>query len=138
RSPGFEFAVTNARFGNVVQNKYLRRMTIHEGNGCRKMTLKDQDVVDEAVLLEQRNTRVKVRPLHEVIIRFILNHMAEALQFLRVLQALDNRTELRAGNRRPTHDSTNKVKFIGEAQQPIGLLKSLPCLNSDAAMNSGI
>ena len=135
-SPGFEFTVTNARFGNMVQNEYLRRMAIYEGDGCRKVTLKDENIVDEAELLEQRNTRVKVRPLHEVIVRFILNHVAEPLQFFRLLQALNNRGELRAGNGRPTHDSTNKVKVVGEAQQPRCLLKGLPCLDGDAAMNS--
>ena len=77
-APGFEYAVANAGFGDVIQDEDLGWMAVHEGNSGGQLTLEDQNVVDEAVAFEERDTRVEIRAQQEGIVGFVLNNMAEA------------------------------------------------------------
>ena len=77
-APWFEHAVANAGLGEVIQDEDLGGMAVHEENGCGQLTLKDQNVVDEAVTLEKRDTGVEIRAEEEGIVGFVLNNMAQA------------------------------------------------------------
>src|SRR5580704_11856092 len=52
-------------------------------------------------------------------------------------KAVEDLRKLGTGDGRPADDTANHWKFVSEVQEGLCLFQRLPCLNGDAALDSG-
>ena len=56
-APRHHRRLANARLGDMIDDKTLLGMTVHELDRVRQMAVENQNVVGQPVLIEQRNAR---------------------------------------------------------------------------------
>ena len=86
---------------------------------CRKMPLENEDVVAEAEFLERRNSAIEVRPQHEVVVRLVLEDVANGFQFRPARQSLQLAAQPGGTKRNPPHHAMDEVIDLGQFEQPL-------------------
>src|SRR5262249_21274999 len=72
--PWLQYAFTNPRLSDVIQNEFLIRMRIDKSDRLRKMPLVDQNVVNQPCLLNPADTEIEILALQKTV-RLCLNDM---------------------------------------------------------------
>ena len=97
----------------------------------------DHDVVHDFCVFEFADTTIECVIQNELVIRLILDEVAQPLQLFVLLQIGQHLCKLRSGDRRPAHDSLHPGGVtgfvVGQAQEPAGFFKGLAGLHRDCA-----
>ena len=123
-----------AGLGDVVEHEGLVRKLGDEFDGDGQVLRKQQQVVGQTELPQLRDAATEFRQQHEVVIRFVVDDVADAdeLRVLRVfLQLL---AEFRRAQVHPAHDALDEVVLVGQFQQPLRLFDHLARLHGDGAV----
>ena len=99
--------------GDVVDDERLLGMLINKFHSLREMSLKDEDIVYEPVIIKFCDTTVELGAKDLTVFRLILHHMADGLELTVLDEALEMATHVFIRQRNPTHHSSDKIALIG-------------------------
>ena len=100
---------SNARFGDMIENKNLIWMPIYKLDRLGKMLFKDQDVISEIEVSKLSNAAIEIVSQHKLVIRLIVNRMSYSFHFRESSDSFEFGRSAGNGERRPSDDSANQV-----------------------------
>jgi hypothetical protein len=118
----------------VIDYEDLAWMTVDELDRLRKMTLNNQDVINEPKALKLLDSLVEIHTQYKLIVRLIMDH---TFQVSMLTNSLKHRVQGGLSERNPGNNAVDEIVRIRKLQQPFGFRHRLPSLNSNRVIDSG-
>ena len=134
---GFAFAGFDFWLAEMIQHENLIGMAVDESSRRRTIAARKSRRSNARLnSLRSETPRLKSSRDHQLLIGFILEHVAHAAQFGIRPIALQVLLHAFGSQRHPSHDPANKLVFVGDAQQPVRLFQRLPGLHGNHAVHA--
>lgn len=135
---GREAALPNRGLTHVVENEGLLGKLGHELGCERPVPREQQEVVGQVELAEPGYGRAEVRPKEELVVRLVVDDVAEPDELRVAGESGVVVPNARRAQVHPAHHSFDVGVPVGQLQQPLGLLDHLARLHGDRAVEAAL
>ena len=128
--------VSDAGLRDVIDDKYLTGMPVNEGQRLRQMAVKDQDVVDESVFLQQADAAIEIVAEHVIRIGLVMQDMPHGFEAGITCIAFQTGIDIGAYERNPSDHAEDKRLASSLVEQKFRFFEHLASLHRNRAFDA--